>query len=69
MTGYKFVPYLEDLIQPCEYQEDPQGRRVRLRIASGPDGVRILGDAMCARNLEELLEYLGAETIAQMLCG
>jgi hypothetical protein len=69
MTRYRFVPHLDDLIHPSEYADDPQGRRVRLKIAVGPEGIRIHGDAMCVRNIEELLDFLEPEVIAQMLCG
>lgn len=69
MTRYRFVPHLDDLIDPLEYADDPQGRRVRLKITAGPEGIRIQGDAMCVRNIEELLDFLEPEVIAQMLCG
>ena len=66
----RFVAELEDLIQPEEYADHPQGRLVRLRISVTPDGVRILGDAFRPEVLEQLLAAgLGPETIEQMLCG
>jgi hypothetical protein len=69
MTERRFVSDLPDLIDPAEYPDDPAGRRVRVRIRVGADGVEILGDAMNARALELLLEGLQPEAIEQMLCG
>jgi len=69
MSEYRFVPHLPDLIEPADYPDDPAGRRVRLRIRVGADGVEILGDAARAATLEALLEGLGAQEIQQMLCG
>ena len=69
MSQYRFVPYLPDLIEPADYPDDPAGRRVRLRIRVGEEGVEILGDAARAATLEDLLEGLGAQEIQQMLCG
>ena len=69
MVEYKFVEHLPDLIAPEEYESDPAGRRVRLRIRATPEGVEVLGDAMRPRELEKLLEGLEPEAIQQMLCG
>ena len=65
----RYVEHLEDLIQPEEYAEHPEGRLVRLRISVSPEGVRIDGDAFRPEMLEKLLAALGPETIGQMLCG
>ncbi len=69
MADYRFVPRLPDLIGPGEYPEDPRGRRVRLHIRAGAEGVEILGDAARPATLEALLDELGGEAIEQMLCG
>lgn len=69
MTEYRFVAELPDLIQPEDYASDPMGRRVRFRIRVTPDGVEIVGDAMCPGGLEEMLEALEPSVIEQMLCG
>lgn len=69
MTERRFVPELPDLIAPADYAEDPQGRRVRLRIGHSDQGVEILGDAMQVKELERLLAALEPGTIEQMLCG
>lgn len=65
----RFVEHLDDLIQPEEYADHPEGRLVRLRISVTADGVRVLGDAFRPEVLEQLLAALGPETIEQMLCG
>ena len=69
MSDTRFVQHLPDLIQPEEYEGDPEGRLMRLKIETTEEGVVILGDAMRAIPLEQLLRKLGAETIEQMLCG
>jgi FtsH ternary system-associated peptide len=69
MAEYRFVPHLPDLIHPEDYADDPEGRRVRLRIRITDEGVEVLGDALRPLALERLLEELGAEIIEQMLCG
>nr|VFK60532.1 MAG: hypothetical protein BECKTUN1418F_GA0071002_12192 [Candidatus Kentron sp. TUN]VFK60920.1 MAG: hypothetical protein BECKTUN1418D_GA0071000_11392 [Candidatus Kentron sp. TUN]VFK69966.1 MAG: hypothetical protein BECKTUN1418E_GA0071001_12242 [Candidatus Kentron sp. TUN] len=69
MTEFHFVGQLEDLIRPEEYLEDTQGKRVRLRIRSTPQGVEIIGDAIRVRDLEEMLEKLEPEFIERVLCG
>jgi hypothetical protein len=69
MAEYEFVDHLPDLIQPEDYGGDPRGRLVRIRIAVTEDGLEVLGDAPRPRELERLLEDLGAEVIQQMLCG
>ncbi len=69
MTEYRFVEQLPDLIQPPEYQDDPDGKRVRLRITVSADGVEVLGDAMRVATLEQMMKALDPESIEQMLCG
>lgn len=69
MTQFRFVEQLPDLIDPSEYESDPKGRRVRLRLRCDENGVVILGDAARAASLEALLESMGVEEIEQMLCG
>lgn len=69
MAEYVFVNDIPDLIHPEDYADDPQGRRVRLRIRPDGEGLEIIGDAIRPDELERLLECLGVETIEQMLCG
>jgi len=69
MTKRDFVEHLPDLITPEEYEADPQGRRVKLRIRVTADGIEVLGDAPRPKELEELLLALDPETLEQMLCG
>ena len=69
MTEFRFVEHIPDLIHPEDYAEDPQGRRVRLRIRPTEHGVEIIGDAIQPQELEKLLEVLDVKTIEQMLCG
>jgi hypothetical protein len=64
-----FVASLPDLIQPEDYDSDPEGYRLRFRISVSADGVEILGDAQRPVLLERLLAELGAAEIEQMLCG
>lgn len=69
MLEYRFVSELPDLIEPSEYAGDPTGRRVRFRIRVSDSGVEIIGDAMMAANVEEIMESLEPMVIEQMLCG
>ena len=69
MAEYRFVQHLPDLIQPSDYGDDPDGRRVRIRISATAEGLELLGDAMCPAALEQILEELKPEVIEQMLCG
>lgn len=69
MSEHHFVPHLPDLIHPEDYADDPEGKRVRVRIEITEEGVQILGDAMRPLALEQLLERLGARVIERMLCG
>jgi len=69
MTNRIFVENLEDLITPEEYADDPQGRRVKLRIRATDNGVEVLGDAVRPKDLEELLLALDPAVLEQMLCG
>ncbi len=69
MPEYQFVPHLPDLILPEDYPNDPDGRRVRIRIRITGEGVEILGDAMRPRAIEQVLEELDPKVIQQMLCG
>lgn len=69
MTRYQFVDHLPDLIQADEYAGDPEGRRVKLRLAVTDRGVEILGDAVRPEELERILLDLDPETIEHMLCG
>lgn len=69
MTQYVFVPKLEDLIHPHEYADDPEGRRLRVRITMGAEGLVLEGDAARVAALEELLGVLGVAVVEQMLCG
>jgi hypothetical protein len=69
MTRHQFVDHLPDLIQPDEYAADPQGRRVKIRLAITDRGVEILGDAVRPDEIERLLLGLDPEILEQMLCG
>ena len=69
MSQTRFVEHLPDLIDPREYAEDPDGRRVRVRVRVTAAGVEVLGDAVRPGELEALLVALGAECLEQMLCG
>jgi len=69
MTEYRFVKNLPDLIEPGDYEDQPLGRLVRVRIRVMDDGVEVLGDAFRPAALERLLEELGAGVVEQMLCG
>ena len=69
MTRYEFVQHLPDLIHPNEYASDPDGRKLRVRIAVTAEGLEIIGDAVRPECLEALLEALEAQIVEQMLCG
>ena len=69
MAEYLFVDEIPDLIHPQDYADDPQGRRVRLKISKTGEGLEIIGDAIRPDELERLLEGMDADTIEQMLCG
>jgi hypothetical protein len=69
MTKRTFVESLPDLITPEEYADDPDGRRVKLRIRVTEHGVELLGDAVRPKELEELLLALDPAVLEQMLCG
>ncbi len=69
MNNYRFVSHLPDLILPKEYSEDPQGKRIRIRIKKTGDGIEVMGDAMRPAELDKLLEFLGPENIEKVLCG
>lgn len=66
---YRMVEHIPDLIQPEEYDDNPEGRLVRIRISTDGDGVQVIGDAFRPELLEGLLEALGPDAIEQMLCG
>ena len=68
-AAFRFVPELPDLISPEEYDENPEGRLVRVEISVTADGVRILGDAFKPIVLERMLAALAAGPIDEMLCG
>lgn len=69
MTKRVFVESLPDLIEPNEYADDPNGRRIKLRIRVTENGIEVLGDAVRPKELEELLLALDPATLEQMLCG
>ncbi|GAB4562748.1 MAG: hypothetical protein Tsb0020_11290 [Haliangiales bacterium] len=69
MTRYHFTEYIPDLIEPEEYREDVEGRRVKLRLRITERGLEIVGDAVRPEELERLLLELDPEVIEQMLCG
>jgi hypothetical protein len=69
VTERKFVEHLPDLITPDEYEADPEGRTIKIRIRPTADGVEVLGDAVRPKALEDLLLALSPEAIEQMLCG
>jgi FtsH ternary system-associated peptide len=64
----RFVSHLPDLITDADYQE-PERKRIRVRLAITPEGIEILGDSMYAPLIEELLAKTGAKEIERMLCG
>lgn len=69
MPTHPFVCHIPDLIQPADYEADPDGRLVRLRVRVTSDGLEVIGDAVRSEALERLLAELGAAHIEQMLCG
>ena len=69
MVAHRLVEHLPDLISPEEYDTDPSGYRVRLRLQIVDGEVVILGDATRAAALETVLSSLGDVVIDQMLCG
>ena len=69
MPKVEFVHYLPDLIETSEYETDPFGRRVKLRVRIVEQGLEILGDSQQPKKLEKLLDYLCVERVEQMLCG
>ncbi len=69
MTRYHFTEHIPDLIEPEEYRDDPEGRRVKLRLRVTERGVEVIGDAVRPEELERILLELDPEVIEQMLCG
>jgi len=69
MSETVYVSHLPDLIHPADYPDDPESKRVRLRIRVSDEGVEILGDAQRPQALDELLESLSPEAIEKVLCG
>ena len=69
MTRYQFADHLPDLIEPEEYADDADGRRVKVRLRISERGIEILGDAVRPDELERILLALDPEVIEQMLCG
>lgn len=65
----RFVADLPDLLHANDYETDPEGRRVRVRLRVTAHGVEILGDAVRAGEIEALLQKLEPEQIERMLCG
>lgn len=66
---YVFVQALPDLIRPEEYDDYPDGRLVRFRIAVTSDGIEIVGDSFRPAAVEQILAALGGGPIEEMLCG
>ncbi len=69
MTERKYVQQIPDLIQPSEYERDPQGKRMKFRIRVSGKGIEIVGDAQRPEELEKILKELSPDAIEQMLCG
>ncbi|MCW2247724.1 hypothetical protein M2352_003358 [Azospirillum fermentarium] len=69
MTEYRFKDSIPDLFHPTDYDVAENARRLRIRIRHTDDGVEIIGDALSASIIEELLEKLDPAVIEQMLCG
>ena len=69
MTQTRFVAQLPDLLNPEDYESDPAGRRVRLRLRVTPQGLEIIGDAVRAAEIEALLQQLEPAEIERPLCG
>lgn len=68
-AGHVFVESLPDLIDATEYDDNPDGHLVRVRITVTDAGVEVLGDAFRPAVLEALLAALGSGPTEQMLCG
>ena len=64
-----FVAQLPNLIEPSDYEADPQGKRVRFRIRTTENGLEIFGDAQRPMLLEEILEEFSPKVIESTLCG
>lgn len=69
VTEYRFVAHLPDLIEAEEYDSNPDGALVRIRISVGKNGVEVLGDAIRPEVLERILTSVEPDVIEQMLCG
>jgi hypothetical protein len=69
MPATRFVATLPDLVSPEEYANDPQGRRVRVRITATAGGVEIVGDGPRPVEVDRMLAALGAPVIDKLLCG
>ena len=69
MTQTRFVAHLPDLLNPDDYEGDPAGRRVRVRLRVTPQGLEIMGDAVRAAEIEALLQQLEPAEIERTLCG
>ena len=69
MDKAEFVSFLPDLIDPEDYESDPEGRKIKLVLTLTEEGVQILGDSQRPKELEDLLKHLGFSSFQQMLCG
>ena len=69
MSKTVFVQQLPDLIQPADYDNDPESKKMRIRIRMINDGVEILGDAQRPDKLDDMLEGLSPNVIEKVLCG
>ncbi|MEA1922474.1 MAG: radical SAM-modified peptide, FtsH ternary system-associated [Pseudomonadota bacterium] len=65
----KIVASLPDLIQPEDYRNCNEEKKIRLRISINENGVEILGDSLYVEPLEKLLASSGARLLERSLCG
>ena len=65
----KIVASLPDLIQPEDYKNCTEQKKIRLRISINENGVEILGDSLYVEPLEKLLAAGGATLLERSLCG
>lgn len=69
MSKTIFVQNLPDLLHYADYVNDPESKKMRIRIRMTDDGVDILGDAQRPDVLDDLLEGLGPDAVEKVLCG
>jgi hypothetical protein len=70
----RLVSQLPDLMQPQDYRETGTKKKIRLRLTITEQGIEILGDALHAAELEELLTAASRQrnplpVLERTLCG